>query len=54
MVHSGGNVVSIPYYETPDNYIGISAQRYVVKIVSNHYASDFSGTLLLKYTKTTD
>ena len=51
---AGNNVVSIPYYESEANYIGISLQQTVVKVTSKADSSAFSGVVHLKYIKTVD
>lgn len=48
------NTVSIPYYESTENVVGISAQRNRVVVTATGNASMFVGVVHLEYTKTTD
>ena len=51
---NANNTVSIPYYESAENVVGVSAQRHRVVVTATGNASLFTGVVHLKYTKTTD
>ena len=51
---NANNTVSIPYYESATNVVGISAQRSRIVVTATGNASVFNGIVHLEYTKTTD
>lgn len=55
MVHNAGNnIVSIPYFESTSNFVGITLQKNRVLVMTGSDASAFNGIIHLKYTKTTN
>ena len=55
MVHNAGNnIVSIPYFESTSNFVGMTMQQTVITITAGGNSSAFNGTLHLEYTKNTD
>ena len=48
-----GFKVSIPYYESTTNMVGLNCQKYNVSIITGHDASLWSGRVIVEYTKTT-
>lgn len=49
-----GASVTIPYYDSTTNWIGVTFQRNNYTIATGHNASAFTAVLFVEYTKTTD
>lgn len=49
----GGYIVTIPYYESASNMVGVNCQKTNISIITGHDASQWSGRVVVEYTKTT-